>query len=104
LSHNRPMTELTHELKKQIEDAFYYRGHVTVTFKDGKAAEGYLFNRGYEPHPSSKDEGFFIELFLKGSGDKAPYAITDVQSIALTGVDEAAGKSYQDWIKKKEKS
>lgn len=96
------MTQLTDELKKQIEDAFYYRGHVTITFKDGKTAEGYLFNRDYEPHPASKTEGYFLDMFLKGSGDKARFWMKDVQSIALTGVDEAAGKSYQEWVKKKE--
>jgi hypothetical protein len=98
------MTELTDAFKKQVEDAFNYRGHVTLTFTDGKTAEGYLFNRSYEPHPKATDGGFFVELFLKGSGDKARFAMKDLQSIALTGVDEAAGKSYQDWIKKKEKS
>ncbi|HEX5037722.1 MAG TPA: hypothetical protein VFX30_11225 [bacterium] len=96
--------ELTTDFKKQIEDAFTYRGHVTVALKDGKTAEGYLFNRCYEQHPSSKDVGYFVELFLKGSGDKARFLMQDIASIALTGVDEAAGKSYQDWIKKKEKS
>lgn len=98
------MTQITDELKKQIEDAFYYRGHVTLTFKDGKTAEGYLFNRDYELHPNAKGEGYFLDLFLKGSGDKVRYWMKDVRSIALTGVDEAAGKSYQEWMKKKEQS
>ncbi len=85
---------LNDELKKQIEDAFHYRGHVTLTFQDGKTVEGYLFNRDYE----------WLDVFLKGSGDKARYWMKDLQSIALTGVDEAAGKSYQEWMKKKEKN
>jgi hypothetical protein len=93
------------ELKKQIEEAFYYRGHVTVTLRDGKTAVGYLFNRDYEvpKEAITRYDEFFIELFLKGSGDKARYAMKDLKSVAITGADEAAGKSYQDWMAKQEK-
>jgi hypothetical protein len=91
------------ELKRQIEAAFHYRGHVTLAFKDGTSVEGYLFNRDYELPAGAAQEGYFLDVFLKGSGDKARFWMKDLASIALTGVDEAAGKSYQEWMKKQEK-
>jgi hypothetical protein len=90
------MTPSSDELKKQIEAAYDYRGHVTITFKDGKNVEGFVFNRDFSENP-------FIEVFLKGSGDKALFLIKNLSAIALTGVDEAAGKSYQNWVDKQSK-
>jgi len=95
------MTEISDELKKQIESAFHYRGHVTVTFTDGQSVDGYLYNREYANPKTPEDH--FIDVFLKGSGNPARYKISTVQSVALTGADEAAGKSYQDWMKKQDK-
>lgn len=98
------MTTIADQLKKQIEEAFHYRGHVTMTFKDGKSIEGYLFNREYEIPKGARGhfEDYFVDVFLKGSGDKVRFSMKDLQSVALTGPDEAAGKSYQDWMKKQE--
>ena len=33
------------EVAAQIDEAFDFRGHVTVSFIDGKTLEGYLFNQ-----------------------------------------------------------
>lgn len=79
------------ELEKQIEAAYDYRGHVTIGLKDGQSVEGFIFNR--QPQ--------FIEVFLKGSGDRRRYETSDLRSVALTGEDCAAGKSFDDYQKKK---
>ncbi len=81
-------------LKEQIEAAFDYRGHVTLMFTDKRHVVGYLFNRNDE----------FVELILEGSAEKKKFPIADLSTIELSGVDEAAGKSYEDWIKKKQSS
>jgi hypothetical protein len=77
------MPGLSNELERQIEAAFDYRGHVTVTFMDGAAVEGYLFNRVFA-HPQLREEPY-IELFLAGSGEPRKYAIASIQAVALTG-------------------
>jgi hypothetical protein len=79
----------SHELERQIEAAFDYRGHVTITFKTGDIVEGYVFNRQFA-HPKCSEEPF-IEVFLAGSGERRKYAIAAMQSVALTGKDYAAG-------------
>lgn len=84
-------------LEKQIEAAYDYRGHVTVTLTGGERVEGYLFNRQLAPKGAEP----YVELYLKGSGDYRKLAVAEVASVALTGEDFAAGNSYEDYLKKK---
>jgi hypothetical protein len=85
-------------LRRQIEAAYDYRGHVTVTFKDGSSIEGFVFNRQYAS-PLLKEPPF-IELFPKGSDERMRFPMESIRSIELTGADAAAGKSYGDYLKK----
>ena len=82
------MLEPSADLAKQIEAAYDYRGHVTIKFKNGETAEGFVFNREFS-NPRMKEDNF-IEAFLKGSGEKKQYSIASIQSIELTGEDCAA--------------
>ena len=88
--------ELT-ELEKQIEAAYDFRGHTTLRFRDGQVVEGYLFNRQYDNPKLPHDN--FIEVMLKGSGERRRFPISALESVALTGEDCAAGKSYEDYLK-----
>ncbi len=94
-------TIVPENLKNQIEAAFQYRGHITISFKDGSSAEGYLYNREFENPKLAQDH--FVDVFLKGSGNPIRYRMTDIATVSLTGTDEAEGKSYQDWMAKKQK-
>lgn len=81
-------------LAGQIEAAFDYRGDVTVTFKDGSIFEGFIFNRELAP----KAGAAFIELYPKEKGAALQrFELSRIQSVALTGEDTAAGKSWADW-------
>ena len=86
---------MTPDLKQQIEAAYDYRGHVTLTLADGAAVEGYLYNRDF----SGKEP--YVELFIKNSDERRVIPIAKLKSIALTGEDTAAGKSFEDYQKKK---
>jgi hypothetical protein len=94
------MSAVSEELKNQIEAAYDYRGHVTVHLNDGSKVEGFLYNRQF-PEPLFKGDPF-IDLFLKGSGDARRLPLSSLRSIELTGEDCAAGKSYEDYLKKKQ--
>ena len=89
---------MTPELAKQIEQAYDYRGHVTLRLKSGEAVEGFLFNRQIG---TRRPEGDFVELMLKGSGEKRLFRVAELESILLSGEDCAAGNSYEDYLKKK---
>lgn len=87
------------ELEKQIEAAYDFRGHVTVKLKSGASVEGFLFNRQFANPKLPQDN--FAELYLKGSAEHRMLKIAEIESVALTGEDFAAGKSYEDYLKKK---
>lgn len=71
------------ELETQVEAAFQFRGHVTVHLTDGSQVEGYLYNR------ELKRPGW-VELFLKGSGDKQRLELSRIARVELTGQDCAS--------------
>jgi hypothetical protein len=74
--------------KQQIEDAFHYRGNVTVSCVDGESVEGFLFNRNLEPHTSLGKEPF-VELYLL-DGARRELSVAEIAGIELTGEDPAA--------------
>src|SRR5262245_19597118 len=83
-------------LAEVIEQAFDYRGDVTVATGDGGRQVGYLFNRRRDaPVP-------FVQIFPAAGGDPLTIAYGDIRGIAFTGRDAAAGNSYAAWLKRKE--
>ncbi len=91
--------DISHELKEQVEKAFDYRGHVTLSLKDGSSFEGFVFNRFYA-HPKG-GESFYVDLIVKNQEASRRVPMAEIRSIALTGEDCAAGKSYADYVAKK---
>jgi hypothetical protein len=76
---------VSQDVAAQIEAAYDYRGHVTLTLKDGKAVEGYLYNRELAPLKGEP----YVELMRKDSDERLRFAARDVKSVALTGKDFA---------------
>jgi hypothetical protein len=84
------------ELREGLEKAFDYRGDVTITRKDGSTVEGYIFDRRAEGALSQS----LIRLFPKGEPVKISIPYSEIASLAFTGRDTAAGKSWEAWLKK----
>jgi transcriptional antiterminator Rof (Rho-off) len=84
------------ELAEAVELAFDYRGDVTVSLKSGKSLNGYLFNRQVNGSDS------YLELFPSDSSDARHIRYDQIASIAFTGEDTATGKSWENWIAKKD--
>ena len=71
------------DVAKQIDEAFDYRGHVTITFNDGGVIVGYLFNRELVP---MKGEAY-IEIIPKDTDERRRFSASEVKSVAITGKD-----------------
>ena len=84
------------ELREGLEKAFDYRGDVTITRKDGSTVEGYIFDRRANATLSQS----LIRLFPKGEPVKVSIPYSEIASLAFTGRDTAAGKSWEAWLKK----
>jgi hypothetical protein len=84
------------ELREALEKAFDYRGDVSVTTKDGKKLEGYIFDRVSGSTLASS----FVRLLPKDSNQKQKIAYADIAALAFSGRDPAAGKSWEAWVRK----
>ncbi len=84
------------ELAEAVELAFDYRGDVTVALKSGESLSGYLFNRQVNGSDS------YLEVFPSDGSPSRQIRYDQVAAIAFTGEDTATGKSWENWIAKKD--
>ncbi len=84
------------DLQAALEEAFDFRGDITVTLKDGRVIEGYLFDR----RTGATLEDSYARLIPKGEDGKLSIRYADVWDLAFTGRDTAAGKSWEAWVRK----
>ncbi len=83
------------KLAEGIEQAFDYRGDVTVTLGSGERIEGYIFDREKKADPAAST----LRIMTR-PGRKMTLKYADVEQIAFTGRDMADGRSWEAWIKK----
>ena len=84
------------DVRQALEKAFDYRGDVTITLKDGKRIEGYVFDRrtGQGLAESS------VRIIPSDSRQKLSVAYSDIAALKFSDRDPAAGKSFEAWVKK----
>ena len=83
------------DLRKALEQAFDYRGDVSVTRKDGIRIEGYIFDRS----SGGKLADSFVRLLPKDGSPKLKIPYAEIAALAFTGRDMAAGKSWENWVR-----
>lgn len=84
------------DLREGIEAAFDYRGDVTLLLKNGARVEGYLFDR----RPRATLEESTVRLIPPGSTQKLVFRYSDIAGIEFSGRDMAAGRRWQDWVRR----
>jgi hypothetical protein len=84
------------DLRQALEKAFDYRGDVTLTLKSGERIEAYIFNR--QTGATLADS--FVHYFTPKATDKRKVSYAEIARIEFSGKDRAAGKHWEDWVKK----
>jgi hypothetical protein len=84
------------ELREALEKAFDYRGDITVTRKDGSQVQGYLFDR----RTGTTLANSFVRIIPINEKSKLNIAYSEIAALAFTGRDNAAGKTFDAWVKK----
>ncbi len=84
------------ELRSALEQAFDYRGDVTITLKNGETVVGYVFDR--RPGKSLVDS--YVRILPQDGSAKHDIAYAEIAGLAFSGRDTAAGKSWEAWVKK----
>ena len=76
-----------------MDQAFEYRGDVTIQTFDGRTIEGYVFDRQSE----GKDPS--VRVIDKTTSQRLSIKYADITHLTFTGRDTAAGKSWEAWVK-----
>jgi hypothetical protein len=84
------------ELREALEKAFDYRGDITVTRKDGSQVQGYLFDR----RTGTTLADSFVRIIPTNEKTRLNIAYSEIAALAFTGRDNAAGKTFDAWVKK----
>jgi hopanoid biosynthesis associated radical SAM protein HpnH len=80
------------QLPAALEQAFDYRGDVTLTLHNGESIEGYIFDR--DPAAST------VRILSKPAGARIAVKYAEVAALSFTGRDMADGRSWEAWVKK----
>ncbi|HMN97001.1 MAG TPA: hypothetical protein PKC43_14240 [Phycisphaerales bacterium] len=80
-------------LAAALDLAMDYRGDVTVVLRDGRRIEGFIFDR-VRRVPRS------IRLLPRESDEHAKVADDEIAILEVTGRDTAAGKTFENWVRR----
>ena len=72
-----------------------YRGDVTIHLRDGSELSGFVFDIRL-----NNERGSVIRMDLPGTGTRKEVAVESVAKITLSGRNTAAGKSWENWLRR----
>jgi hypothetical protein len=84
------------DLRQALEQAFDYRGDVTLTLKSGERLEAFIFNR----RTGATLADSTLEYFSPTAPEKRRLSYAEIARLEFTGKDRAAGKQWEDWVRK----
>jgi hypothetical protein len=91
-----PALATEQEIREALEQAFDYRGDVTITLKTGVRIEGYIFDR----RPAPELYRSLVRVLPKDTSERVSIPYSEIAGLAFTGRDTAAGKSWEAWVRK----
>ena len=83
-------------LQAGLDEAFGYRGDVTIITKDARRIEGYIFDL----RSGKTLEDSFVRILTGTSDDRIVVRYNEIESLEFSGRDTAAGKSWENWLRK----
>jgi len=84
------------DLRQALERAFDYRGDVTLTLKSGERIEAYIFNR----QSGATLAESWVQYCTPNAPEKRRISYAEIARLEFTGKDRAAGKQWEDWVRK----
>jgi hypothetical protein len=91
-----PSLATEEEIRQALEQAFDYRGDVTITLKTGLRIEGYIFDR----KPAPQLYRSVVRILPKNSSERVAIPYSEIAGLVFSGRDTAAGKSWEAWVRK----
>jgi hypothetical protein len=84
------------DIRQALEKAFDYRGDVTLTLKDGRVVHGYVFDR----RTGATLQDSAVRVIPSEERTKLSIPYSDIAALAFTGRDNAAGRTFEAWVRK----
>ena len=84
------------EIRAALDDAFGYRGDVTLELRDGSNVVGYVF----DCRPGATLAASMVRLIPNNSPAKVSIPYDRIAGLRFSGRDTAAGKSWEAWVRK----
>jgi hypothetical protein len=84
------------DLRGALEKAFDYRGDVTLTLKSGEKIEAFIFNRTTGATLADSH----VEYYSPDAPEKRRVSYAEIARLDFTGKDRAAGRQWEDWVRK----
>jgi hypothetical protein len=84
------------DLRQALEKAFDYRGDVTLTLKSGERIEAFIFDR----QTGATLAESHVQYFTPNAPEKRRLGYAEIARIEFSGKDRAAGKQWEDWLRK----
>ncbi|MGO8718919.1 MAG: hypothetical protein ACLQMO_06845 [Acidobacteriaceae bacterium] len=91
-----PAMATEEEIREALEQAFGYRGDITITLKTGVRIEGYVFDR----RPAPALHRAIVRIMPKDTSERVSIPYSEIACLAFTGRDSAAGKSWEAWVQR----
>lgn len=89
------------ELRRALDEAFDYRGDVTITTVRGSTIEGYLFDRRSAATLEQSTVRLIPSNSQSSSGEeKVTIRYSEIASLQFSGRDTAAGKTWENWVRR----
>lgn len=80
---------LAEALRKTVD----YRGDVTLHLRDGSRIDGYLYDHRDQPRPE-------VRVMPRDADERRIIPVEEIQRLEITGKDTAAGKTFENWVKR----
>jgi hypothetical protein len=81
---------------RAFDEAFDYRGDVTLTLTDGTRLECYVFDR----RPGATMDESFVRVIVSSDGARRTIPYGRIARLEFTGKDTAAGKTWENWVRR----
>ncbi|MSR33414.1 MAG: hypothetical protein EXS12_01205 [Phycisphaerales bacterium] len=78
-----------------LQVACSFRGDVTLELKDGNSIEGYIFDLKRTNAPPRA-----VRILPKDGRSRITVEQSTIQTLCFTGKDAAAGKSWENWMRR----
>lgn len=79
-----------------LDAARDFRGDVTLELGDGSQVEGFVYDRSSGATASDRK----VRMLPKDGGPRRSIVEGSIRAVAFTGKDAAAGKSWENWVRR----